>query len=163
MIKAFTVLLAATSLTACVSVRETPAPSAPAMERRAISTDKAPAAIASYSQAILAGDTLYLAGQIGLDPATRQLVPGGLAAEARRALDNCKAVLEAAGFSLADVTQVQVYLADINDYELFNQTYAGFFPNPQPARAVIGVAGLPRGARVEILRTAVRRRSQGVG
>ncbi|HSG40036.1 MAG TPA: Rid family hydrolase, partial [Thermoanaerobaculia bacterium] len=99
-----------------------------------------------------------LAGQIGLDPATRQLVPGGLPAEARRALDNCRAVLEAAGFTLADVAQVQVYLADIDDYELFNQTYAGFFPNPQPARAVIGVAGLPRGARVEILMTAVRRR-----
>ena len=151
------VLLLAVSLTACVSVRETPAPQAPAMERRAISTDKAPAAIASYSQAILAGDNLYLAGQIGLDPATRQLVPGGLPAEARRALDNCRAVLEAAGFTLADVVQVQVYLVDINDYELFNQTYAGFFPNPQPARAVVAVAALPRGARVEILMTAVRR------
>lgn len=150
-------LLVAVSLTSCVSVRETPAPSAPAMERRAISTDKAPAAIATYSQGILAGNTLYLAGQIGLDPATRQLVPGGLPAEARQALNNCQAVLEAAGFALADVAQVQVYLADINDYELFNQTYAGFFPNPQPARAVVAVAGLPRGARVEILMTAVRR------
>jgi 2-iminobutanoate/2-iminopropanoate deaminase len=151
------VLLLAVSLTACVSVRETPAPSAPPPERRAISTDKAPAAIASYSQAIRAGDNLYLAGQIGLDPATRQLVPGGLPAEARQALNNCRAVLEAAGFTLADVVQVQVYLADINDYELFNQTYAGFFPNPQPARAVVAVAALPRGARVEILMTAVRR------
>lgn len=141
-------------LTACVSVRETPE----SATRRAISTDKAPAAIATYSQAILAGDMLYLAGQIGLDPATRQLVPGGLPAEARRALDNCRAVLEAAGFTLADVAQVQVYLVDINDYELFNQTYTGFFPNPQPARAVVAVAGLPRGARVEILMTAVRRR-----
>lgn len=127
-------------------------------ERRAISTPNAPAALATYSQAILAGDTLYLAGQIGLDPATRQLVPGGLQAEARRALDNCRAVLEAAGFSLADVAQVQVYLANIDDYEAFNQTYAGYFPNPQPARAVVAVAGLPRGAKVEILMTAVRRR-----
>lgn len=158
MTKAPVALLLAASLTACVSVSKTPAPSAPPAERRAISTDKAPAAIATYSQAILAGNTLYLAGQIGLDPATRQLVPGGLAAEARRALDNCRAVLEAAGFSLADVTLVQVYLADIGDYEAFNQTYAGFFPDPQPARAVVAVAGLPRGAKVEILMTAVRRR-----
>ncbi|HEX6904815.1 MAG TPA: Rid family detoxifying hydrolase [Thermoanaerobaculia bacterium] len=149
------VLILAVSLTACVSVREVPVPPT---ERRAISSDKAPAALATYSQAILAGDTLYLAGQIGLDPATRQLVPGGLQAEARRALDNCRAVLEAAGFSLADVTMVQVYLADIGDYEAFNQTYAGYFPNPQPARAVVAVAGLPRGAKVEILMTAVRRR-----
>lgn len=155
MTKTPALLILAISLTACVSVREVPAPPA---ERRAISSDKAPAALATYSQAILAGDTLYLAGQIGLDPATRQLVPGGLPAEARRALDNCRAVLEAAGFSLADVTMVQVYLADIGDYETFNQTYAGYFPNPQPARAVVAVAGLPRGARVEILMTAVRRR-----
>lgn len=147
-------LLLAASLTACVSVSKAPTPS----ERRAISTDKAPAAIATYSQAIQAGNTLYLAGQIGLDPATRQLVPGGLQAEARRALDNCRAVLEAAGFSLADVTMVQVYLADIGDYEAFNQTYAGYIPDPQPARAVVAVAGLPRGAKVEILMTAVRRR-----
>ncbi len=152
------VLILVVSLTACVSVRETPAPSNPPSERRAISTDKAPVALATYSQAILTGDTLYLAGQIGLDPATRQLVPGGLQAEARRALDNCRAVLEAAGFSLADVTMVQVYLADIGDYEAFNQTYAGFFPDPQPARAVVAVAGLPRGAKVEILMTAVRHR-----
>src|SRR5262245_49468142 len=85
-------------------------------ERRAISTDRAPAAIASYSQAVQVGKTLYLSGQVGLDPATGQLVAGGVQAEARRALDNCKAILEAAGFTLADVVQVQVFLADVNDY-----------------------------------------------
>lgn len=158
MTKVPAILILAIFLASCVSVRETPTPPTLSAERRAISTDNAPAALATYSQAILAGDTLYLAGQIGLDPATRQLVPGGLQAEARRALDNCRAVLEAAGFSLADVTLVQVYLADIADYEVFNQTYAGYFPNPQPARAVVAVVGLPRGAKVEILMTAVRRR-----
>jgi 2-iminobutanoate/2-iminopropanoate deaminase len=125
-------------------------------ERRVISTDRAPAAIASYSQAIQVGKTLYLAGQIGLDPATRQLVPGGLQAEARRALDNCKAVLEAAGFTMADVVQVQVFLADINDYAALNEVYEGYFPPPAPARAAFAVAALPRGARVEVLMTAVQ-------
>ena len=126
-------------------------------ERRAISTDRAPAAIASYSQAIQVGKTLYLSGQVGLDPATRQLVPGGLQAEARRALDNCKAILEAAGFTLAEVVQVQVFLADVNDYAAFNEIYTGYFPAPAPARAAVAVAALPRGARVEVLMTAVRR------
>ena len=141
-------------LTGCVSVREVPDPPRPA--RRVISTDRAPAAIASYSQAIQVGDTLWLAGQIGLDPATREMVPGGLEPEARRALDNCKAVLEAAGFSLRDVVQVQVFLADINDYAKLNEIYAGYFPKDPPARAVVAVAALPRGARVEVLMTAVR-------
>jgi 2-iminobutanoate/2-iminopropanoate deaminase len=126
-------------------------------ERRAISTDRAPAALASYSQAIQVGKTLYLSGQVGLDPATGQLAPGGVRAEARRALDNCKAILEAAGFTLADVVQVQVFLADVNDYAAFNEVYAGYFPAPAPARAAVAVAALPRGARVEVLMTAVRR------
>ena len=127
-------------------------------QRRVISTDRAPAALASYSQAIQVGDTLYLAGQIGLDPATRELVPGGLQAEARRSLDNCRAVLEAAGFTLKDVVQVQVFLADLGDYNAFNEVYAGYFPPPAPARAAVAVAGLPRGARVEVVMTAVRQR-----
>jgi 2-iminobutanoate/2-iminopropanoate deaminase len=140
----------------CVSVSETQQ-TAPPIARRAISTDRAPAAIASYSQAIEVGKTLYLSGQVGLDPATGQLVPGGLQAEARRALDNCKAILEAAGYTLADVVQVQVFLADVNDYAAFNEVYAGYFPAPAPARAAVAVAALPRGARVEVLMTAVRR------
>lgn len=143
-------------LAGCVSVSETRGSAS--AERRAIATDRAPAALASYSQGILVGDTLYLAGQVGLDPATGQLVPGGLQAEARRALENCKAVLDAAGFKVADVVQVQVFLADVNDYAAFNEVYATYFPQPAPARAAVAVAALPRGARVEVLMTAVRRR-----
>lgn len=125
-------------------------------ERRIIATDKAPAAIAAYSQGVQVGNTLYLAGQIGMDPATRELAPGGIEAETRQALDNCKAVLEAAGFTLQDVTQVQVLLADINDYNALNQIYVTYFPKDPPARAAYAVAALPRGARVEVLMTAVK-------
>ncbi len=139
-------------LAACATQPQGPVPA----QRRVIATDRAPAAIASYSQAIQVGETLYLAGQIGLDPATRELVPGGLQAEARRALDNCKAILEAAGFTLADIVQVQVFLADIGDYAALNEVYTGYFPPPAPARAAVAVAALPRGARVEMLMTAVR-------
>jgi len=127
-----------------------------AAPRRVIHTDRAPAALATYSQAIEVGDTLYLAGQIGLDPATRELVPGGLEPEARRALENCKAVLEAAGYTLRDVVQAQVMLADIADYQALNQVYTTYFPAEPPARAAYAVAALPRGARVEIVLTAVR-------
>lgn len=121
-----------------------------------IATDRAPAALATYSQAIEVGNTLYLAGQVGLDPATHELVPGGLEPEARRALENCKAVLEAGGYTLKDVVQVQVLLADIADYQAFNAIYATYFPQEPPARAAYAVAALPRGARVEILMTAAR-------
>jgi 2-iminobutanoate/2-iminopropanoate deaminase len=124
--------------------------------REVVSTTTAPAAIGPYSPAVWAGGTLYLSGQVGIDPATGQLVPGGVEAEARRALDNCRVVLEAAGLSLADVAQVQVFLADIGDYAAFNAVYATYFPANPPARAVVGVAGLPRNARVEVLMTAVR-------
>jgi 2-iminobutanoate/2-iminopropanoate deaminase len=148
--------LPALLLAGCIGAVDSQDATAPV--RRVIATDKAPAALASYSQAIQVGDTLYLAGQVGLDPATRQLVPGGLQAEARRALDNCRAVLEAAGFTLADVVQVQVFLADVGDYDAFNQVYAGYFPPPAPARAAVAVAGLPREARVEVVMTAVRQR-----
>ncbi|HEX7186307.1 MAG TPA: Rid family detoxifying hydrolase [Thermoanaerobaculia bacterium] len=141
------------ALTGCVAATETGRP----RERRVISTDRAPAAIASYSQAIQVGDTLYLAGQIGLDPATREMVPGGLEAETRRAIENCRAVLEAAGYSLKDVVQVQIFLADIADYAKLNEVYATYFPEDPPARAVVAVAALPRGARMEIVMTAVRR------
>lgn len=126
--------------------------------RRVISTPNAPAAIAAYSQGIQVGETLYVAGQIGLDPATRELVPGGLQAETRRALENCKAILEAAGFSLRDVAQVQVLLADIDDFQSMNEVYVTYFPEAPPARAAYAVAAIPRGARVEIVMTAVKGR-----
>lgn len=126
--------------------------------RRVIATDGAPPAIAAYSQGIQVGNTLYLAGQIGLDPKTRELVPGGIQAETRRAMDNCRAVLKAAGFTLADVVQVQVLLADIEDYAALNEVYTTYFPKDPPARAAYAVAALPRGAQVEVLMTAVKSR-----
>ncbi len=139
-------------LAACAS-----APEATLPVRRVIATANAPAAIGPYSQAIQAGDFLYVAGQLGTDPATGQLVPGGVEPEARRALDNVKAIVEAAGFSLADVVQCQVFLADIADYAAFNAIYATYFPKDPPARALVQPAALPRGGRVEVLVVAVRR------
>ena len=125
-------------------------------ERRIIATDRAPAALAVYSQAVQVGDAIYLAGQIGLDPATRTLVEGGVQAETRRAIENCRAVLEAAGSSLADVVQVQVFLVDIGDYRAMNEVYATYFRENPPARAALAVAALPGGAKVEVLMTAVK-------
>ena len=122
-----------------------------------VSTPEAPQAIGPYSQAFRAGDTLYLAGQLGLDPATRELVPGGIQAETRRALENLKAVLAAAGFSLREVVQAQVFLADLADFAAMNEVYATYFPEEPPARATVQVAALPRGARVEIALVAVRK------
>ena len=131
---------------------------ATAPQRRIISTENAPKALAVYSQGVQVGDALYLAGQIGLDPATRKLVEGGVQAETRRAIENCRAVLEAAGYSLKDVVQVQVFLVNIDDYQAMNQVYATYFQESPPARAALAVAALPGGAQVEILMTAVKGR-----
>ena len=141
-------------LTGCIATTriEDPEPE----ERQVISTPNAPAAIAAYSQGIQVGDMLWVAGQIGIDPATRELVPGGIREETRRVLENCKAILEAAGFNLQDVVQVQVLLADINDYQAMNEVYVTYFPEDPPARAAYAVAAIPRGAKVEILMTAAR-------
>jgi 2-iminobutanoate/2-iminopropanoate deaminase len=125
-------------------------------QRIRIETDRAPAAIGPYSQAVLAGSTLYLAGQIALDPASGELVEGGIEAETRRVMDNLGAVLEAAGFDFDQVVQSQVFLVDLDDFAAMNEIYAGYFGEVPPARATVEVAGLPRGARVEILLTAVR-------
>lgn len=126
--------------------------------RQVIATTDAPKAIGPYSQAIVAGDLVFVAGQIGLDPGPRTLVPGGLEAEARQAMTNIGAILTAAGCTFADLVQVQVFLADIGDYDAFNAVYASFFIDVvPPARAALQVAALPRGARVEILATARRR------
>lgn len=131
---------------------------AAAPQRRVIATEGAPKALAVYSQGVQVGDALYLAGQIGLDPATRKLVEGGVQAETRRALENCRAILEAAGYSLKDVVQVQVFLVDIDDYQAMNEVYATYFQESPPARAALAVAALPGGAKVEILMTAVKAR-----
>ncbi len=113
-----------------------------------VSTPAAPAAIGTYSQAVRVGDTVYLSGQIGLDPATMQMV-SGVDAQIARVFDNLKAVVEAAGGSLADVVKLNVYLTDLNDFAKVNAAMAEYFAAPYPARAAIGVAALPRGALVE--------------
>jgi reactive intermediate/imine deaminase len=120
------------------------------MPREIIRTDQAPAAIGAYSQAVKVGDTVYLSGQIPLDPATMQLVEGDMAAQIRRVFDNLAAVARAGGGSLADTIKLNVFLIDLGHFALVNQIMAEYFQEPYPARAVIGVAVLPRGAQVEI-------------
>jgi 2-iminobutanoate/2-iminopropanoate deaminase len=124
-------------------------------DRRAIATDAAPQAIGPYSQAIAAGGLLFCSGQIGLDPATGSLVPGSVADETRRVLENLRAVLAAAGCDLASVVRTTVYLVNLTDFPVVNQIYAEFFPAPSPARSTVQVAALPREARVEIDAIAV--------
>jgi len=118
------------------------------MTRSIVSTPNAPAAIGTYSQAVRCGDTLYLSGQIGLDPATGKLVDG-IDDQIQRVFGNLKAVAEAAGASLGDVVKLTVYLTDLTNFARVNETMARFFSQPYPARAVVGVASLPRGALVE--------------
>ncbi len=119
-------------------------------ELKRVHTDGAPAAIGPYSQAIVTGGFVYTAGQIALDPETGEMVEGDVAAETARVLDNLSAVLEAAGSSLGQVVKTTVYLADLADYAVVNEVYARYFGAPPPARSAVGVAALPRGARVEI-------------
>ena len=120
------------------------------MARRIIRTDKAPAAIGTYSQAVKVDRTVYLSGQIPLDPATMQLVDGGMEAQIHRVFDNLAAVARAAGGSLADTVKLNVFLTDLGHFALVNQLMAEYFQEPYPARAAIGVAALPRGAQVEM-------------
>jgi len=120
------------------------------MARAIISTDRAPRAIGTYSQAVRAGDTVYLSGQIPLVPETMALVEGDREAQIRQVFGNLSAVAEAAGGSLADVVKLNVFLTDLGDFALVNQVMAEFFTAPYPARAAVGVAGLPRGAAVEM-------------
>ena len=128
------------------------------MDRSAIRTDRAPQAIGPYSQALACGDLVFLSGQIGLDPATGTLVAGGTAAEAERVLSNLEAVLAAAGLGFADVVRTTIYLVDLADFAAVNEVYQHHVREPYPARATVGVAALPRGARVEIDAIAVRGR-----
>jgi reactive intermediate/imine deaminase len=120
------------------------------MSRQIIHTDRAPKAIGPYSQAVRAGDTLYLSGQIPLDPATMELVTGDIEQEIRRVFENLKAVAEAAGGSLAQAVKVNVYLTDLANFAKVNEVMAAYISQPYPARAAVGVSQLPRGARVEI-------------
>jgi len=118
------------------------------MPKAMISTPHAPSAIGTYSQAVRCGDTIYLSGQIGLDPATMQLVEG-IDAQVQRVFDNLKAVAAAAGCSLDDAARVTIYLTDLAHFAKVNEVMAKYFTQPYPARAAIGVASLPRGALVE--------------
>jgi 2-iminobutanoate/2-iminopropanoate deaminase len=124
---------------------------------KAISTADAPAAIGPYSQAIHAGDLVFLSGQVPIDPATGELVGGDIAAQTDRVLDNLGAVLAAAGCGFADVVKTTIYLVDLGDFQAVNQTYAKRFSAAPPARATVQVSALPKGARVEI--DAIARKS----
>lgn len=119
------------------------------MSRQVIHTENAPAAIGTYSQAILVGNTLYLSGQIGLDPYSMELVEG-IEAQIRRVFDNLKAVCEAAGGTLADIAKLNIYLTDLSNFQLVNQIMGEYFAQPYPARAALGVASLPKNALVEM-------------
>jgi reactive intermediate/imine deaminase len=120
------------------------------MSKQIVSTPHAPAAIGPYSQAVRVGNTLWVSGQIPLDPATMQIVAGGIEAEVRRAFDNLRAIVVASGATLDDVVKVTVFLIDLANFGLVNQVMAEYFGEPYPARAALGVASLPRGAQVEV-------------
>lgn len=120
------------------------------MPRQAVHTDRAPAAIGPYSQAIRCDRTVYLSGQIPLDPASMSLVEGDLATQARRVFENLRAVCQAAGGSLDRIVRVGIYLTDLSDFAAVNAVMAEFFTQPFPARSTIGVAALPKGARIEV-------------
>lgn len=119
------------------------------MSRQVIHTENAPAAIGTYSQAILVDNTLYLSGQIGLDPYSMELVEG-IEAQIRRVFDNLKAVCEAVGGSLADIAKLNIFLTDLSNFQLVNQIMGEYFAQPYPARAALGVASLPKNALVEM-------------
>jgi 2-iminobutanoate/2-iminopropanoate deaminase len=120
------------------------------MNRKVIQTDKAPKAIGPYSQAIRMDAMVFTAGQIGLDPATMDLIPGGVEEQTRQVLNNLRSVLEAAGSSLAHVVKTTVFLQDMNDFPKMNAIYAEYFGENPPARSTVAVAALPKGALVEI-------------
>jgi len=115
-----------------------------------IQTEKAPAAIGTYSQAIKVNSTVYLSGQIPLDPATMQMVEGDMRAQIVRVFDNISAVCEASGGSLKDIVKLNIFLTDLAHFALVNEVMATYFVQPYPARAAVGVASLPKGAQVEM-------------
>ncbi len=126
------------------------------LQREIISTSNAPAAIGPYSQAVKVGNMLYLSGQIAIDPATGQFVPGGITEQTQQVLKNSSAVLKAAGFSMNDVVQCQVFLQDLNDYAALNNVYKTYFQQSLPARAVVQAVRIPKDALVEIMMVAVK-------
>jgi 2-iminobutanoate/2-iminopropanoate deaminase len=131
------------------------------MTRQAIRTNSAPAPVGPYSQAIVTDGWVFCSGQVGLEPATGELVDG-VEAQAERALGNLEAVLDAAGVGFADVVKTTIFLADVGDFAAVNAVYARFMADPPPARSTVGVGGLPKGALVEIEMTAHRRLADAV-
>ncbi len=121
-----------------------------------ITTENAPAAIGPYSQAIAAGDTIYLSSQLGIEPKSGKLASGGIAGETKQALENIKAILLAAGSDITKVVSVTVYLLDMEDFAEMNEVYASYFKEPYPARATVAVKNLPKNVRVEISAIAIR-------
>ncbi len=132
-------------------------PLAATAQDRVVATQNAPEAIGPYSQAIRVGNTLYLAGQIALDPRTNQMIADrSIEAETRQVLDNLRAVVEAAGFTMADIVSTTVFMADLNEFARMNAVYATYFPNRPPARATVQAARLPRDVKIEIAAIAAR-------
>jgi reactive intermediate/imine deaminase len=119
------------------------------MSKQIITTQDAPSAIGTYSQAVRVGNTIWVSGQIPLDPATQSLVVGDIEAQVRRVFENLKAIVLAAGASLDEVVKVTIFLTDLDHFALVNRVMAEFFREPYPARAAVGVASLPRNAQVE--------------
>jgi reactive intermediate/imine deaminase len=120
------------------------------MAKKIISTPDAPAAIGVYSQAAQVGNTIWVSGQIALDPATKEIVPGGIEAEIHQVFRNLKAIVIAAGAGFDDVVKATVFLTDLSHFGLVNKIMAEYFREPYPARAAVGVSALPRGAQVEV-------------
>ena len=120
------------------------------MAKKIVTTTKAPSAVGPYSQAVVSGGLVFCSGQVPLDPGSGELLKGSVAEETRRAMDNLKAVLEEAGASFDAVVKTTAYLTDINDFAEFNDAYGSYFTQDPPARATVGVAALPKGARVEV-------------
>lgn len=149
--KSLTLILISTSLVlSCTQIEKSPD------NKTVIQTDKAPASIGVYSQAIRSGNTLYLSGQIGLIPETRELAGDDLESQTHQTLRNIQSVLEAAGYDMSDVVKAQVFLDDMNDYSAFNEIYMTYFTSDPPARAVVEVSRIPLDAKVEIMVTATK-------
>jgi reactive intermediate/imine deaminase len=120
------------------------------MSKQIIQTSDAPEAIGTYSQAVKSGNTVYLSGQIPLDPSTMTLVDGDMSAQIARVFDNLQAVARAAGGDLSDIVKLNIFLSDLGHFALVNEIMAQYFQQPYPARAAVGVASLPKGAQVEM-------------
>ena len=125
------------------------------MQRTVVETDRAPAAIGPYSQGVRWGHLVFTAGQLGIDPSTGNFIGEGIREQTRQALENVKAVLQAADSSLANVVKVTVFLADMAEFGLMNEVYASYFDRDPPARSAVQVAALPKGGRVEIEAVAI--------